>query len=423
MAISSERYRLSDEALKDRFDEYVRAYVFEEHAPSGSPVLVLLGAQPAAGKSRAQQAVVRAYPGIVSLSGDDLRQFHPDYDDLMEQDPLAMPNATAQASGAWVAMSIDHARENGYSLLLEGVFRDPEMTLGTAAEFAQSPKKYRVEVVSLGVPEEVSRLDSVRRYLSPGDSPARWTPATAHDLGYRMSPQTVQACENSEHVHRITITDRSGADLFTNERGPDGAWTGPTGAKDAMLQARQRPLDPAAARDWLARRDDYTAAMVEREELNATTLPTLERLHADADRIAAQAYPHPEDARLKHRHAAGQHVHRHIIDSAAHGTPNKLLPATPETFLAGDHQLAYHRDHPAEHGDQQPAPARVEREQQRRASITTEQAEAEEQVRRHAHSMTTPDHQQPQHPSRDAAAVGRPRDPLRRDDHEPEPER
>ena len=31
-----------------------------------------------------------------------VRAFHPDYRALMRTDPLAMPNVTARASGAWV---------------------------------------------------------------------------------------------------------------------------------------------------------------------------------------------------------------------------------------------------------------------------------------------------------------------------------
>ncbi|MFE9246679.1 zeta toxin family protein [Nocardiopsis sp. NPDC006938] len=284
---------LTDVDLKQRFDSRVRDYVFDGYTPGDAPVLVLLGAQPAAGKSQAQADIAREHPQIVTLTGDELRQFHPHYDALMEHDPLAMPDATAQASGAWVGMSIDHARQHGYSLLLEGTFRDPDMTMDTAREFAESG--YRVHVVALGVNERVSRLDSVNRYLSPGPGANRWTPATAHDLGYRMSPHTIQAAEESPHIHRVTVTDRTGQVLFTNTRTPDGDWDGPTGARNALLAARDRPLPTDEARRWLSRREDHTAALIRRGDLGPTTQPTMERLHADADTVVRQAWPAPED--------------------------------------------------------------------------------------------------------------------------------
>ncbi|MET9797789.1 zeta toxin family protein [Nocardiopsis alba] len=365
------RHRVSDGELHAIFEEEVMPFVFRNRHPAERPELVLLGAQPAAGKSKAQAAVFRTHPTVVPLSGDALRRFHPHYDALMEHDPLAMPNATAQASGAWVRMSIDHARQNGYSLLLEGIFRDPDMTMGTAHEFAESG--YRVHVVALGVNERVSRLDSVNRYLSPGADANRWTPATAHDLGYRMSPHTVQAAEDSPHVHRITITDRTGQDLFTNTRTPEGEWAGPTGAKAALLASRERPLPMEDARRWLSRREDYTAALIRRGELGAITRPTLERLHVDADSVALQAWPAPGDAWRLGRHRSKQRVHRYVLDSAADGVPNELLPTSPVEFLLEDVDL-----------EVEAPDGGYERERQRRARLPADRTELEAQVRREA---------------------------------------
>src|SRR5690606_23939959 len=110
------------------FAEEVRRFVFEGYPkPVGRPTLVLLGAQPAAGKSSAAAGLERRHPGgdLVPLTGDELRPFHPDYDEIVAEDPLRMPNATAQASGQWVKRSIDYAEHERHSLLIEGVFRDP----------------------------------------------------------------------------------------------------------------------------------------------------------------------------------------------------------------------------------------------------------------------------------------------------------
>ncbi|OII60605.1 hypothetical protein BJP40_00535 [Streptomyces sp. CC53] len=139
---------------------------------------------------------------LVPLTGDELRAFHPRYQKLLDGHPLLFPNVTAQASEAWMRMSIEHARDHGYSLILEGVFRDPEMTVATAREFAAA---HRVELVWLGVRAERSRLDSLHRYLEAG----RWTPPTAHDSAYRRMPQTLAAAERSPDVQRVTLTDRT----------------------------------------------------------------------------------------------------------------------------------------------------------------------------------------------------------------------
>ncbi|WP_306366647.1 zeta toxin family protein [Nocardiopsis sp. CC223A] len=363
---------MEQEQLESIFRAEVRSYVFDGYTPSrapdDTPVLVLLGAQPAAGKSRAQTAIIRENPDVVPLTGDRLRQFHSAYDDLMEQNPLEMPNATARASGAWVKMSIDHARDNRYSLLLEGTFRDPEMTMDTAREFAESG--YRVHLVALAVNERVSRMDTVSRYLGPGDDTNRWTPATAHDLGYRMAPHTVRAAEDNPHVHRITITDRSGEDLFTNTRTPEGDWAGPTGAAETLLSVRERPLERDGAREWLVRRNEYTAALVERGEFGPVTRPTFEKLHTDAGTVADQAWPDPEDSRQRLRHRADQRFHGYLLDSSAEGTPSDLLPASPDVFSASDTRVAADR-----------LDAGLERERDRRSKLSADRVGIENGVR------------------------------------------
>ncbi|WUT01631.1 zeta toxin family protein (plasmid) [Streptomyces sp. NBC_00708] len=173
MAEASE-YFLTEEQLQAEFDGTVRRYVFDGYQPQpDQPVLVLLGAQPAAGKSQAVQATQRRYEGadLVPLTGDELRSLHPEYDKLRREEPQTFETGTAQASGPWVCMSIDYALKNRYSLVLEGVFRDPEMTISTAERFAAAG--FRVEIVALGVREEISRPDALHRFLkNVEDGPA-----------------------------------------------------------------------------------------------------------------------------------------------------------------------------------------------------------------------------------------------------------
>ncbi|MFJ8195282.1 zeta toxin family protein, partial [Streptomyces sp. NPDC096094] len=174
---------LTEEQLRERFEQRVKDYVFRGYEPQGSPVLVLLGGQPAAGKSQAMAATQQRHPGrhLVPLTGDELRHLHPAIDRLRKTDAQTLEAGTAQASGAWVRMSIEHALRNRHSLILEGVFRDPGMTMRTARQFAEE-QGYAVEVVALAVREERSRLDALHRFLDGG----RWTPPELQELAYRM---------------------------------------------------------------------------------------------------------------------------------------------------------------------------------------------------------------------------------------------
>lgn len=139
--------------------------------------------------------------------------YHPQHDALMENEPWLFLEATGQATRHWVQWSIEHARKENYSLILEGVFRDPEMPHATARALASS---HTAEVVGLAVREEVSHLAGECRFLDDG----RWTPPELHDLSYRTMPETIRVMAGSPAVRRVTITDRTGDDLYVLDKTP-----------------------------------------------------------------------------------------------------------------------------------------------------------------------------------------------------------
>lgn len=182
----------SKDFIRQQFDTYVRDQVFgAARAPeTGRPVFVFLGGQPAAGKSLAQRKITERNPqaSLVAITGDKYREFHPDFDNLTLLDPLQMPNVTSSVSGPLVRECLNYAKEQGYSVLLEGTFVNEEMVLATAEEFAQAG--YDIEVCAVAVSEDVSRLYAEERYLEAVAEPrtARWTPPAAHDLAVAKSP-------------------------------------------------------------------------------------------------------------------------------------------------------------------------------------------------------------------------------------------
>lgn len=117
MAEAREDYYLPEEELRRHFDERVRDFVFSGYAPQDRPVLILVGGQPAAGKSQAMAGAEQRHAGsqLVPLTGDELRAFHPRYAELLADHPLLFPNATGQASGAWVRMPAAGGRSRNAS--------------------------------------------------------------------------------------------------------------------------------------------------------------------------------------------------------------------------------------------------------------------------------------------------------------------
>jgi len=200
------------------------------------------------------------------------------------------------------------------------------MTLGTAEEFAGLGR--RVEVVGLGVRAERSRLDGLDRFLKSG----RWTLPDRHDLAYRMMPETIAAVEASPAVHRITITDRSGADLYVNGRSPDGRWTSEPAAVNALRAGRARPLPPDEVAGWLDLHQRVVTELAVRGHVDATSIPVLRQVAVDAETVAAMDPDPRSPARLAHT-AARPLLHVLASDPIAPGAPLPLL-LTPDSVLA-----------------------------------------------------------------------------------------
>lgn len=200
---------LSADELREIFDRDIAPTLTAGGAAELHPSVVFVGAQPGAGKSRAIADVHGEHPAAVPVIGDDFRQFHPSYRDLMCTDPLAMPHVTAQASGAWVGMAAAYLRAERRSVIVETTMRQLPVVESTAAAFRSAG--YRVEAHVLAVPGAVSALGTVSRYLgaAAGNDQNRWTPSTAHEAAYEAMPVTVEQLVARGLVDRITVATRA----------------------------------------------------------------------------------------------------------------------------------------------------------------------------------------------------------------------
>lgn len=256
----SDAYRLEDPELDAIFTDTIIPISFGDCALSTDPLLVLVGAQPGAGKSRAGAAIrQQSRQHLVEIIGDDLRPYHPHFQDLLALHPAAMPDGTAQAAGAWVERSIRYAAEHQISALVEGTFRNPQVPLGTARRFRE--QGFRVEVHLIAVAPEVSRLSIADRFVTGTqlNGAARFTSVDAHNLAFDALPDTLRALhETPSPVHRFVVRDRAGL-LYSSDHPLPSRDPG----LDSMLDVAsrewwRRPMGIAAFADWQERADRVT---------------------------------------------------------------------------------------------------------------------------------------------------------------------
>ncbi len=247
-------YDLDPATLNRIFEQQIVPTLFGDDVPSPNPLLILVGAQPGAGKTRAGEAAIREAGGdVADIIGDDLRAFHPQYRRLVHDAPAIMPAATQQASSAWVEKAIDYAAEHRRSVLVEGTFRRPEVTLGTARQFKDAG--FRVEAVVVAVAPEVSHSSIASRYVEDRkkNGYARFTTLEAHDVSFTALPATIRAlAEADSPVDRIIVRSRD-AVLLDHTRTPG------RGIKGALTVARtewDRPRTQDELEGWKSVTDE-----------------------------------------------------------------------------------------------------------------------------------------------------------------------
>lgn len=316
---------IDEDQLERIFIEEVAPAIFKHATPHSPRSLQLIGGAPGSGKTRAAVTVrgMVDHP-VTPIIGDALRFLHPDFDRLMRSDPLSMPDATAAAAAYWVERALSHALDHDYSVLVEGTFRRPEVTLATAAAFRDAG--YQVHAVALAVPAWESRLGIVDRFVTDHhtDAAARWTTLAAHDAGYHGTPLTVAALVDAGVVDRLTVLDRGSALLYdelapaTSERALDAIDSGrrrtPTAVQleqfSTRLQANITYLEAAGLVDQRAR-------------------PLLEALRADERALYEGDQPATLALRLAQLGTAIPATH--ATTAAKHPAPGRPAPNTEPT--------------------------------------------------------------------------------------------
>lgn len=295
---------LTEAQLRQIFDEQICPELYEFGAASRSEttlLLVMVGGQPGAGKSRAIQRVAAVHPGIVEVIGDDLRSYHPDYRRLMRDDPLQMPAATAQASGRWVGMAIEYLRERRRNTLIETTLRQPGVVRRTVAGFRQAG--YRTELHVVAVPVEVSRLGTISRYVGQVEESGagRWTSAAAHDTASAAVSGTVVELVGAGAIDHVSIENRRGEAYYEASPQPGERAEVAQEAARAIAAAREvASLPETEARAWLETVTAAVRACALTGQSDSDLLATIGRVVGRDARLVAQA-AYPGDPRAQER--------------------------------------------------------------------------------------------------------------------------
>ncbi|MFF4534226.1 zeta toxin family protein [Streptomyces sp. NPDC001407] len=301
--------------------------VTQEH-----PVVVFVLGQAGSGKTLVMDLVHAALEqrgGAVRVDRDTYKAVHPHYSGFLVEDVRTAGVRVRPETYRWQAEVEARARAGRYDVVVEEALADPASWLATVAVYRKAG--YRIEVVALAVPEAVSQLGVLDRYLRLAEEGrARYVGWDNHDACAAALPDVLADLEAGRLADRVVVVRRAGEVLYANDLTPGGRWRLPEGAREALLAERSRPW--SAAETGVFRRQ---LADADRRAHDAR-LPEDWSLavRRDAERAAALAEPLRRTAQARREapgtdyHRLSAEEHRWIFDELI--APSLLAGITPQ---------------------------------------------------------------------------------------------
>lgn len=209
-----------------------------------SPVAILVGGQPGAGKTAlARQAMteMRERGGAVLIDADRMRENLPQYGRLLREQPQHAADLTQADAGRWSVSLTTAAALAHRNLVIDGTMRNPENLRNLARRLGE--RGYTLEVRGVAMPADVSltraQLRTEREIATTGVG--RVVNPDQHDQAYAGMLETVALLEREKAVHRIQIVDRHHQEVYRNELA-HGEWRETPAAAAAISRERDRPM-------------------------------------------------------------------------------------------------------------------------------------------------------------------------------------
>lgn len=181
--------------------------LFFDAAPQKNPCVVFLGGQPGAGKSATFASAAHELAkrgGVVAIAGDDLRHYHPRYNEFLATDDQTMATFTQFDASRWVSKALDHAAENRLNVVFETTMRVPESVATELKRFQNA--NYEIDAKILAVNPALSEQGVLARYVDQvrENGSGRIVPHEYHNVavaGLLDSADKLQDERLVDHVH------------------------------------------------------------------------------------------------------------------------------------------------------------------------------------------------------------------------------
>ena len=198
---------------------------FKGIKPSNEPLAIILGGQPACGKSTLLKIAEADHADrkFLSVNGDLYRLFHPDHDQLIK-DANKYSSETQIFSNVFTEKLIEEAIKRKCNIIVEGTMRNPDVPLKTAQKFRNAG--FRVEAYVIAAPKEFTQLGLYNRYqeeiLNKGQG--RLADMDSHNKAVNGLIKSVDQLYSSKAVDKISIHTYLAKDRVKDFNLTNGEW-------------------------------------------------------------------------------------------------------------------------------------------------------------------------------------------------------
>ncbi|MBM7167555.1 zeta toxin family protein [Streptomyces sp. G44] len=207
------------------------------------PVVVIVGGQPGAGKTKVAdlvQAALNQRGGAVRIGRDLFKAAHRHYAAALAADVRTAGARVRPDTSRWQSAVEEYVRDHSLDAVVESALADADDFRTSSAAYRRS--RHRIEVVALATAEAWSQLGILDRFLTEATTGAggRYVSWANHGACAEGMLATLAVIEAEQLADRITVVTRESTVLYDNEL-VDGVWRRRPAADKAVARGRSRP--------------------------------------------------------------------------------------------------------------------------------------------------------------------------------------
>lgn len=208
-SIAKKRYQLSEEEYAETLSDIIEDFTYGID-PVSNPSVIILGAQPGAGKTELQkEAEYRLLKNAVICNADNLRDYHPKAQEIKKQFPEQYPEVTAIYAQSWNDSLCRYCEDKKLNYILETTFSSGDRLAETIKNIRE--KGFNVDIMLLAVDPRLSLLGTHLRYEHSVATTGvgRQVSKQAHDIRFAAIPKTIKSINTPVHYNNLYLYARS----------------------------------------------------------------------------------------------------------------------------------------------------------------------------------------------------------------------